>query len=104
MSDSVIFKKEVEKRFQRLFKASKDGYKLPDMERHRLAGFIQAGVFLNLTSNAEMQALMDAVHVSVFGQTISERQESLSITWNDEGVDYSHFDQPTFERKQDGHD
>lgn len=98
MNDAHRFLEEVKRRFRKLFQASKEGYNLPDIERHRLAGFIQAGVFLGFASNTEMQALMDNVHVSVFGKTIRERKESLPMSWSDESVDYGQYDQPSFER------
>ena len=55
MTDTDRFKNEVERRFTAMFKASKEGFKAPDIERQRLAGFIQTGVFLGLATNAEMQ-------------------------------------------------
>ena len=98
MSDQDKFINEVESRLTAIFKASKDGYKTPDIERHRLAGFIQAGVFLGLTSNAEMQVLMERVHQSVLGMSIKERRESKSFSWIGEDIDYAQYESPAYGR------
>jgi len=101
MNDKQRFKQEVERRFYALFNASKSGYKQPEMERHRLAGFINAGVFLGLTSNAEMQVLMESVHGAVFGKTMDQRRQRRSGFWLDEGRDYAQYESPAFERRQE---
>ena len=91
--------KEVEKRLNRIFIASKEGYKVPSVERHRLEGFMSAGVYMGLVTNAELAKAMNENHVSVFGKTIQERKTELTGNWQEEAIDYSYYDQPTFERK-----
>ncbi len=98
MENSEKFMHEVEKRFHHLFSASKDGYKIPDDERHRLTGFIHAGVFMGIATNKEMHNLMEAVHFSIFGKTITERKESQQISWEANDINYDQYEQPTFER------
>lgn len=90
---------EVDQRLRILFQTSKEGYKLSPVERHRLEGFMRAGVFMGVVSNEEMSKLMNACHLDVFGKTIDQRKVELSGAWQDESIDYSHYDQPTFERK-----
>ena len=90
---------EVEKRLCRIFLASKEGFKASPVERHRLEGFMRAGIFLGIASNEEMSELMDACHLDVFGKTIEQRKVELSARWQEESIDYSHYDQPAFERK-----
>jgi len=89
---------EIESRLGKLFRASKEGYKSPDSERHRLEGFINAGVFLGITSNQEVSAIMARVHQSVFGVSIEQRNQQQSATWPESGIDYDYYDIPTFER------
>ena len=101
MTDRDKLKNGVARRLMVIFKASRDGYKMPDIEHHRLAGFIRAGVFLGLTTNTEMQVLMGVVHQSVFGMTIEQRKESKGIRWISEGNNCSQYDSPTFARKTD---
>lgn len=60
---------------------------------------MSAGVFMGHVTNAELAKLMDDIHVSIFGKTIQQRKAELPGSWRDEGIDYSQFDQPTFERK-----
>lgn len=45
------FTDELVRRIERMCRASKEGYKASALERHRLEGFIEAGVFLGLTTN-----------------------------------------------------
>ncbi|AKH67756.1 hypothetical protein IMCC21906_00061 [Spongiibacter sp. IMCC21906] len=90
---------EVEQRLRRMFKASRDGHKAAPVERHRLEGFMQAGVFLGLASHQELGQKMAAIHYAVFGKTIEERKAELSGLWKDEAIDYSAYDAPTYERK-----
>ena len=90
---------EIEARLRRLFSASRDGYRVADAERHRLEGFIQAGVFLRITTNDEVSKVMESIHFSVFGQSISGRKAEKMIIWPETVIDYSQYEQPAFVRK-----
>jgi len=90
---------EVEKRLNQIFTASKEGYKASPVERHRLEGFMAAGVFMGLVTNAELAKVMNDIHVRLFGKTIQQRKAELPSSWQEEGIDYSSYEQPTFERK-----
>jgi len=90
---------EVEKRINGIFSASKEGYKTPPVERHRLEGFMNAGVFMGIVDNSELSSLMDKIHMRVFGKTIQQRKEELSGSLKDEVIDYSFYELPTYIRK-----
>jgi len=96
----IKFLSEVEKRLKLLFNASKSGYKFPAEERYRLAGFIQAGIFLELAKRSELSELMEEIHYSIFAKSIQERKNENDSTWQDEILDYSNYDQPVFERNK----
>lgn len=98
--DQEEYLKEIDKRLHRLFAASKEGYESSDTERHRLEGFIQGGVFLGLTSNAEVSRRMEAIHQSIFHKTIQERKTERPVMWSGDSIDYGQYDQPAFERKR----
>ena len=89
---------EVDKRLSQLFLASKEGYKATPVERHRLEGFMNAGVVMGLVSNSELAALMDNIHLIVFGKTIRQRKSERPTNWAEEVIDYSGYEQPTYER------
>jgi hypothetical protein len=89
---------EVSRRLTQLFKASKEGYKIPDIDRHRLEGFMQAGIFMKVATPAEMSKLLEDVHYLVFEKTIPERKSEKSTNWSDIEIDYDKFDSPTFLR------
>ena len=90
---------EVEKRLYRIFSASKEGYKSTPVERHRLEGFMHAGVFMGLVSNAELAKIMEDIHVQIFGKTIQQRKTEVASRWQEEIIDYGRYEQPAFERK-----
>jgi hypothetical protein len=96
--DKSDYLAEISNRLTKLFKASKAGYKFPDIDRHRLEGFMQAGIFLQIATPAEMSALMEDVHYSIFGKTIGERKSEKSTNWPDFDIDYDKFDSPTYLR------
>jgi hypothetical protein len=89
---------EINKRLTKLFKASKEGYRILDIDRYRLEGFMQAGIFMKIATPAEMSALMEDVHYSIFGKTMRERRSEKSTTWSDIEIDYDKFDSPTYLR------
>ena len=98
MMDNSDYFAEISNHLTKLFKASKEGYKIPDIDRHRLEGFIHAGIFLNITTRGEMTNLMEQAHYAVFGKTIEERRSDKTISWSDIEIDYVKFDSPTFLR------
>jgi len=89
---------EVEKRLNNMFCAAKDGYKAPAIERHRLEGFMQAGVFMGLVNNAELGKLMKDTHKSAYGMSIEEPRTKNQTTYQDDLIEYSQYDQPAYER------
>ena len=96
--DKSDYMAEIRNRLNKIFRASAERYKVPDIDRHRLEGFMQAGIFLQIVTPAEMSALMDDVHHSIFGKSIQERKAEKSTGWSDIEVDYGHFDSPTYLR------
>ncbi|CAA0082991.1 hypothetical protein [Zhongshania aliphaticivorans] len=96
--DKAKFISVVEKRLTLIFKSAKSGHKPSSTEKHRLEGFIQAGVFMGLVSQSEMVELMEQTHLLVFNKTIAERKADKLSTWQSGELDYSQFDSPTFER------
>ncbi len=96
--DKKEYLAEVTKRLTRLFKASKEGHKIPGIDRHRLEGFIEAGIFMRIATPAEMSKLLEEAHYSVFGKTIQGRRSEKSASWPDIEIDYDKFDSPTYLR------
>ena len=100
--DRERFAEEVRQRLLRLFNTTKQGLKVAEIDKHHCEGFIQAGVFMGLVSNAEMSRLMDDTHRAVFGKSIAERQADLSARglWQPHTVDYSQYETPAIERRR----
>jgi hypothetical protein len=50
--DKSDYMAEIQNRLNKIFRASAEGYKVPDIDRHRLEGFMQAGVLLKIATPA----------------------------------------------------
>lgn len=96
--DKSDYLKEVGERLNKVFRASKEGYTIPEIERHRLEGFIQAGVFMKVATQAEMSKLLEDTHYSIFGKTTQERKVEKAASWSDFDIRYVNYDSPTFLR------
>lgn len=96
--DKSDYLAEISNRLNKMFRASKEGYKIPDIDRHRLEGFIHVGSFMKITTPAEMSKLLEEAHYSVFGKTIRDRKSEQSTSWSDIEIDYDKFDSPTYFR------
>ena len=68
------FLKTLEEQLRETMTAARAGAKIADADKHRCEGFMQAGVELDLVSDEEIQELIKAVHVSVYGETIVARR------------------------------
>lgn len=56
------------------FQAAKAGKPISAADKHRCEGFMQAGEFLGLVTDDELSALINSVHISVYGQSILEKR------------------------------
>lgn len=83
-----------------MFSASKEGYKASDQERHRLEGFMHAGVFLGLVTQDELSEQMETIHQSIFGVSIAERKAKLEEQGQGQSIEYASYDVPTYIRKR----
>ena len=98
MQNPQPFLDEVSRRLTALFRANQQGVKPSPQERHRLEGFMQAGVFMELTSNQELSELMERIHQQVFGLSIAERRQQQQSRWPEEEIDFSRYEQPAYQR------
>jgi len=96
--DKKDYLAEISNRLSKMFKASKEGYKIPDVDRHRLEGFMQAGIFIKIATPVEISKLLEDVHYSVFGKSIQDRKLAKPANWSDIEIDYDKFDSPTYLR------
>jgi hypothetical protein len=68
------FLKNLEAQLRESLTAARAGEKISAADKYRCEGFMQAGVELGLVSDEEIQELIKAVHVSVYGETITARR------------------------------
>ena len=65
---------ELRSQLQDAFKAAKAGQPVSAADKYRCEGFMQAGEFLGLVTDDEISALINSVHISVYGQSILEKR------------------------------
>jgi len=97
--DKERYLREIEKRLLKYFSASREGYKAPAEDRHRLEGFMQGAAFMGFASSKELAELMGRAHVAVFGKSIEERRTENGSIWQESVIDYDRFEQPSYIRK-----
>ena len=68
----------------------------------KLDGFIDAGLLLKVCPREDMQEVIDACHMDVFGESRADRKKRITEEKaTDDGVaitDWDSFDSPAFER------
>lgn len=96
--DKTAYIQEIEQRLQRHFQLSKDGYKPPAEDRHRLEGFIQGAMFMGFATRDELAQLMEKAHLNVFDKSIAERRAEQGAKWSESEINYDHYESPAFTR------
>ena len=67
--------------------------------KNRLDGFIEAGLIVGLVSRDELQEIIDAEHMTVFGMTRKQRRAESKLTTEETEVDWGFYDTPAISRK-----
>ena len=70
-----------------------------DALNHRIGGFIEAGLLLEVTSAERLQALTDETHLRIFGDSLAERKTRAKLGHKDM-VDWSIYDTPPAIRRR----
>lgn len=99
MKSEKKFTDELQRQITRICRSSKEGYKTAAVDRHRLEGFIHAGVFLGLTTNQAAKALFDDTYLSITGNSLNQTNKRSGGAIMLELPDYDKFDTPTYLRK-----
>ena len=91
---------ESELRLRAMYRAIAQGVQYTDVERARLAGFMQAALFLGLATKTEFDELVARTHLEELGQTVAERRQGKGDQWISDEPDFSRYETPTFGRKK----
>ena len=94
------FVRESERRLRAMYRAIAQGVQYTEVERARLTGFMQAGLFLGLATKGEFDQLVARIHLEELGETMEERRNCKGEQWISDQPDFSQYDRPTFERKK----
>ncbi|MEK9876603.1 MAG: hypothetical protein VW684_08065 [Betaproteobacteria bacterium] len=69
-----------------------------DVISAKLDGFLEAGALLQICSKEELQQLIDAEHLAVFGMSRLDRSKRREEQGLSKDADWSGYDAPTSER------
>ncbi|MCL6271540.1 hypothetical protein M3P05_16615 [Sansalvadorimonas sp. 2012CJ34-2] len=92
------FISEVTRRLTRIYEQIKAGQPAETTNLHRVEGFMNAGVFMGVLTNQQLNELIEKVHQDVLGISVSERRRQNQCHWHHETTDYSSYETPTYER------
>jgi hypothetical protein len=95
---SAEFLAECERRLSQTYRRLAQGLDKMAARKDVTTGFIQAGLFLNLVTREQIDALIDRVHVEEFGETIEERRKRRGSSWPEDSSDFDHLESPAYER------
>jgi len=68
--------------------------------KHKIGGYIEAGLTLNALSKGELQDFIDREHLAVFGMTRKQRRIEKKLGKKEKVKDWSAFDRPAIERNR----
>lgn len=83
-----LFLSHIERQLIKYYQNVKLREKEDHTAKHRIEGFMQAGVALELVNSIELQSITDKIHVEVFNMTQLERKlkvvkgEGSEIDWS----------------------
>jgi len=83
-----------------MYRAIAQGGQYTEVERARLAGFMQAALFLGLATKDEFDQLVARIHLEELGETMEERRKRKGDQWLGDQPDFSQYDTPTYERNK----
>ena len=70
-----------------------------DVLNHKIGGFIEAGLLLEVTTVERLQVLTDETHLRIFGETLAERKARAKLG-NKDTTDWSVYDAPPSTRRR----
>ena len=97
--DTEAFKARYLELLERLYPFVDHRSDARDALNHRIGGFIEAGLLLEVTSAERLQALTDEAHLRIFGETLAERKTRAKLG-HKETVDWSIYDTPSATRRR----
>ena len=94
-----LYLESMRKRVRRLYVYGESHPDEKDLIAHKLDGFLEAGLLLQIFSKDQLQKVIDDEHVTIFGMSreerVKKRQEEGTST---ESPDWSAYDAPATER------
>ena len=98
-SKTGIFEARYLELLERLYAFGDHRSEVRDALNHKIGGFIEAGLLLEVTTAERLQALTDDVHLRIFGETLVERKTRAKLG-HKSAVDWSVYDTPPAIRKR----
>lgn len=93
-----VFLESVQNQLIALYAKQKDIGKQDELLKHRIEGFMFAGIMTEMATNEELSSMIDKIYYDTFGMTPIERK--LQKEKGDmEEVDWTYYDSPPSKRK-----
>ena len=98
-SETSAFEARYLELLERLYAFGDHRSEARDALNHKIGGFIEAGLLLEVTTVERLQALTDETHLRIFGESLAERKTRAKLGHKD-AVDWSVYDTPPAIRKR----
>ena len=95
------FERECIRRLTRFYRAQETLSDQKSTDESEIKGFMQAGVFLNITSTEDLGKLIEKVRQDVFGEGRDQRRKRSRPDDLTKEIDFSIYERPTWERKRE---
>mgnify|MGYP001545770289 CR=1 FL=1 len=96
--NTAVFEARYLELLERLYAFGDHRSEARDALNHKIGGFIEAGLLLEVTTAERLQALTDDAHLRIFGESLVERKARAKLGHQD-SVDWSIYDTPPAIRK-----
>ena len=93
-----VYLTEIRDQLRIYFLGIKNGQDPALPTKYQLEGFMRAGVILGITSNADLQKMMEEIHQQVFNESIEGRKLRKSGRYSELNVNYAQYESPAISR------
>ena len=97
--NTAVFEARYLELLERLYAFGDHRSEARDVLNHKIGGFIEAGLLLEVTTAERLQVLTDETHLRIFGETLAERKARAKLGHKD-AVDWSVYGAPPSTRRR----
>lgn len=94
------FLSEVDRRLRIMYRSLTEEVQHTRVDRARLSGFIQAGIYLGLTNKSELNDMVSRIELEELGEDSDAPPQRKFHKWRSDETDYSSYESPAYERNR----